>query len=69
VIAAHVVFPTVAEIPLLASRGVGAAHCPQSNMKLGAGIAPVPAMLAAGVAVGLGTDGAASNNEFSTNAF
>ena len=55
--------PTQAEIELLAERGVGAAHCPQSNMKVGAGIAPVAAMLEAGVAVGVGTDGAGSNND------
>ncbi len=63
VIAAHMVWPTDAEIELLAQRGVGVAHCPQSNMKVAAGVAPVPTMLTAGVAVGLGTDGAASNND------
>lgn len=62
-LAAHVVWPEPGEIELLAERGVGVAHCPQSNMKVAAGIAPVPALLAAGVAVGLGTDGAASNND------
>jgi len=65
VLAAHVIWPTPAEIALLAERKVGAAHCPQSNMKGGSGVAPVPALLAAGVAVGLGTDGAASNNDLS----
>ncbi|HVR30756.1 MAG TPA: amidohydrolase [Thermoanaerobaculia bacterium] len=60
---AHVVVASPAEIALLARRGVGVAHCPQSNMKVGAGAAPVPAMIAAGVAVGIGTDGAASNND------
>jgi 5-methylthioadenosine/S-adenosylhomocysteine deaminase len=62
-LAAHVIWPTADEIELLAARGVGVAHCPQSNMKIAAGVAPVPAMLEAGVALGLGTDGAASNND------
>ncbi len=65
VLAAHVIYPTPAEIAILAERKVGVAHCPQSNMKGAAGVAPVPALLAAGVAVGLGTDGAASNNDLS----
>lgn len=63
VIAAHMVWPTSDDIITLAKRHVGVGHCPQSNMKLAAGAAPVPAMLKAGVAVGLGTDGAASNND------
>ncbi|MCP4656940.1 MAG: amidohydrolase [bacterium] len=62
-IAAHVIYPTAGEIETLAERGVGVAHCPQSNMKIAAGVAPVERLLAAGVAVGLGTDGAASNND------
>jgi 5-methylthioadenosine/S-adenosylhomocysteine deaminase len=62
-IAAHMVWPTDAEISILAERQVGVIHNPTSNMKIAAGIAPVAAMLQAGVRVGLGTDGAASNND------
>ncbi len=62
-IAAHVVWPEDREIPLLAKRGMGVAHCPHSNAKTASGISPVTKLLAAGVAVGLGTDGAASNND------
>ena len=62
-VAAHVILPTPREIELLAARGVGVVHCPQSNMKIGAGVAPVPKMIEAGVAVGIGTDGAGSNND------
>jgi 5-methylthioadenosine/S-adenosylhomocysteine deaminase len=63
VIAAHMVWPSDEDIKTLASLSVGVAHCPQSNMKVAAGVSPVPRMLQAGVAVGLGTDGAASNND------
>ncbi|MDH5303810.1 MAG: amidohydrolase family protein [Gammaproteobacteria bacterium] len=63
VIAAHVVWPTDVEIPILAERQVGVIHNPSSNMKLASGISPVTKMLQAGVRVGLGTDGAASNND------
>ena len=63
VVFAHGVHLTPAEIELLAERGVSVAHCPQSNMKLASGAAPVPALLEAGVNVALGTDGAASNND------
>ena len=63
VVGAHVVAATPEEIALLAQRGTGVAHCPQSNMKVGAGIAPVAEMIRAGVAVGVGTDGAGSNND------
>jgi len=62
-IAAHSIWLTPDEIDIYKMRGVGVAHNPQSNMKLASGVAPVPAMLAAGVAVGIGTDGAASNND------
>jgi 5-methylthioadenosine/S-adenosylhomocysteine deaminase len=62
-IAAHMVWPTDIEIPILVERKVGVIHNPTSNMKIASGIAPVAAMLQAGVRVGLGTDGAASNND------
>lgn len=62
-IAAHMVWPTATEIPILAERQVGVIHNPTSNMKIASGISPVTEMLQAGVRVGLGTDGAASNND------
>ena len=62
-LAAHGVHLTPADIALLAKRGVGMSHNPESNMKLASGTAPVEAMRRAGIAVGLGTDGAASNND------
>jgi len=62
-IAAHVVWPTDAEISILAERNVGVIHNPTSNMKIASGISPVTDMLRAGVHVGIGTDGAASNND------
>jgi 5-methylthioadenosine/S-adenosylhomocysteine deaminase len=65
VLAAHVVHVNDEEIAVLKQREVGVGHCPQSNMKLASGTAPVPAMLKAGVRVGLGTDGAASNHDLS----
>jgi 5-methylthioadenosine/S-adenosylhomocysteine deaminase len=61
-IAIHGVHLAADEIALLAAHGCHVVHCPISNMKLGSGIAPVAALLAAGVNVALGTDGAASNN-------
>ena len=62
-IAAHVVWPTDDEIPILRDRKVGVIHNPTSNMKIASGVAPVAKMLAEGVRVGIGTDGAASNND------
>ena len=62
-IAAHVIFASDAEIALLKQFGVGIAHNPQSNMKLAAGVARIPQMLKEDLPVGLGTDGAASNND------
>ncbi len=61
-IAAHCVWITDDEIPMLKKHGVGVAHNPESNMKLASGVAPLKKFLDAGIAVGLGTDGAASNN-------
>ncbi|MDR1648098.1 MAG: TRZ/ATZ family hydrolase [Zoogloeaceae bacterium] len=61
-IGVHAVHLDTGEIALLAQRGCHIAHCPTSNLKLGSGIAPLAALLEAGVNVGLGTDGAASNN-------
>ena len=63
VIAAHMVWPQGTDIAILKQRGVGVVHNPQSNMKLASGVAPVPRMLAEKLFVGLGTDGAASNND------
>jgi 5-methylthioadenosine/S-adenosylhomocysteine deaminase len=65
VIAAHMVWPNPGEIEILKRAGVGVVHNPQSNMKLASGVAPVPKMIAEGLRVGLGTDGAASNNDLS----
>ena len=62
-VAAHGVWLSAADIAILARRHVGVSHNPESNMKLASGTAKVPALRRAGVAVGLGTDGAASNND------
>jgi len=61
-IAFHCVYMTDRDIRLFAETGAKIVHNPESNMKLASGIAPVPDMLRAGVTVGLGTDGCASNN-------
>jgi len=61
-VAVHAVHLQEDEIDLLATHGASVAHCPASNLKLANGAAPIAALLAAGVNVGIGTDGAASNN-------
>ena len=61
-IAAHCVWTTPEDWAIMAEKGVSAVHNPMSNLKLGSGIAPVPAMKKAGVNVCLGTDGVSSNN-------
>jgi len=58
---AHCVHLSESEVHRLAESGTGVAHCPTSNARLGAGIAPVASLSSAGAAVGLGVDGAASN--------
>lgn len=63
VTAAHCVWVDAADMELLANRDVGCVHNPSSNMKLASGASPVVSLIAANVAVGLGTDGAASNND------
>ncbi|HEX8290414.1 MAG TPA: 5'-deoxyadenosine deaminase [Pyrinomonadaceae bacterium] len=62
VLLAHCVHLDEAETGLLASKGTHVAHCPSSNMKLGSGVAPVSELLARGVSVSLGADGAPCNN-------
>lgn len=62
VVAAHCVHLTDQDIDILSEKKVGVAHNPGSNLKLGSGIAPVRKMLSSGVKVGIGTDGASSNN-------
>lgn len=61
-IGVHAVHLDETDIELLARHGCSVVHCPTSNMKLASGIAPVPRLLTAGIPVGLGSDGAASNN-------
>jgi 5-methylthioadenosine/S-adenosylhomocysteine deaminase len=65
-IAVHAVHLTEEEIVLLARHGSSVVHCPSSNLKLASGFAPVARLMAAGVNVALGTDGAASNNRLDT---
>lgn len=62
VVAAHCIFVDEADRKLLAERGTGCVHNPSSNMMIASGVSPVPEIRAAGVAVGLGTDGPAGSN-------
>jgi len=62
VVAAHCVHASDDDISILAETGTGVCHCPVSNLKLASGITPIHAMRQAGVNVGIGTDGAASEN-------
>jgi 5-methylthioadenosine/S-adenosylhomocysteine deaminase len=63
VLGAHGVWLTPRDRLILKTADVGVAHCPQSNMKLSSGAAPVRDMIRSGLRLGLGTDGAASNND------
>lgn len=62
-VAAHVVHVSDDDLAILKRRGVGVSHNPESNMKLASGTAPLSKMVKAGLDIGLGTDGAASNND------
>jgi 5-methylthioadenosine/S-adenosylhomocysteine deaminase len=60
---AHGIWLSKDEIRSIAKSGASVSHCPESAMKLGSGIAPIPDLISSGVKVGLGTDGCASNND------
>ncbi len=62
-VACHSVHLSEDDMELYREHGVKVAHCPESNMKLASGVAPVPGLLERGICVGLGTDGCASNND------
>ncbi len=62
-VAAHMVWVTEKDMDLVEQYRIGIAHCPESNLKLASGVAPVPAYLRRGLKVGLATDGATSNND------
>jgi 5-methylthioadenosine/S-adenosylhomocysteine deaminase len=61
-LAAHCVYTTPEDWAIMAAKGIACVHNPYSNLKLGSGVAPIPAMLRAGVNVALGTDGMSSHN-------
>ena len=67
-IAVHMTQLLAEEITLVAERGVSVVHCPESNLKLASGFAPIHDLLAARVNVAVGTDGAASNNDLDMSA-
>lgn len=62
-IASHCIWLSAGEMHMMAQKGASVVHCPQSNLKLASGIAPVPVMMDLGINIALGTDGAASNND------
>jgi 5-methylthioadenosine/S-adenosylhomocysteine deaminase len=62
-VAVHMTQVTAPDLDTLAETGASVVHCPESNLKLGAGVSPLPSLLGRGIRVALGTDGAASNND------
>jgi len=63
VLSVHTIWPNEKDQTILLEKNVHVAHCPQSNLKISSGIAPIPQMLDKGIVIGLGTDGPASNND------